>query len=450
MQFKKYLIATAAFACISSASAQSAADSENVLSINEILQQTAPAPVSVSDSLAAAMDSIGIVAVTRPLPEVLFLPPVYTGYDPALSRHLGRFPAHGRADADVPQWLATNLANHRFARALMQYHAIHNLDQVPYNINTMAEPPRRFVAYADPMSTVVVFREVGAMPGEVKVEKPTDLAAGEITRQHWLNKLGMLLQFSQAYVSPNWYQGGNNSLNLIADFSYDSKLNTKFHPDLLFENYFRWRTVLASAPDDPYRAYSLTENYFQVNSKFGYKAFKKWYYSFNGMLKTPVFNGYKNGTQTRTASFMSPGEVNIGLGMSFSTATKDGKFKYGLSISPLSYNLKTVLDSKVSETSHGLEEGHHTKSAYGSNLEMNWEWKIAYNVFWKSRIFCFTNYDYFQADWQNQFSFTINRWLSTNLWVDLRYDSSVPGVTAWKQLQLREQISLGFSYTINH
>lgn len=434
----KKILAAAAFACCS------------FTLTAQIAPPEAPAPVSVSDSLASAMDSIGFIPITEPLPDIMFLPAVYTGYDRNLHNEMSQLTAPTATSDTIPQWLGRKVRTRRYANALLQSLAINHPDQVPYNISTMPEPPKKYIAVVDPESTVVVFREVGAMPGAVVVEKPTDLAAAEIIRQHWLNKLGIQLQFSQAFVSPNWYQGGNNSLNLVADFTYQSNLNTKFHPNLMFENYFQWRTVLASTPDDPYRAYSLTENRFQINSKFGYKAFQKWYYSFNGMLKTPVFNGYKNGTETRTASFMSPGELNIGLGMSFNTQNKKGTFKYGLSISPLSYNLKTVIDKKVSETSHGLEEGRRTKSSYGSNLEMNWEWKMAYNVFWKSRIFCFTNYDYFQTDWQNQFSFTINRFLTANLNVDMRYDSSVRGVTAWKQLQLREQISLGFSYTISH
>lgn len=401
---------------------------------------SAQAPQTFTDSIFTVMDSVGFTPVTRPLPHVLFLPPVYTGYDPTLAgEKIGRMPSH--VDG-MPDWLTASLAARKFANELMQHHAINNLADVPYNINTMPDPPKKFMAIADPLSTAVHFQEVGTKPQEVKPE----LSTVDIVRQHWLNKFGVLLQFSQGFVSPNWYQGGNNSLNLIADFTYQTNLNTKFHPNLLFENAFQWRTALASTPDDPYRSYSLTENRFQINSKFGYKAVRNWYYSFNGMLKTPVFNGYKGGTMTRTAAFMAPGEINVGLGMSYNVTTKNGNFKYGLSISPLSYNLKTSLDRQVRQNS-GAQK---FKSAYGSNLEMNWEWKMAYNIFWKSRIFAFTNYDYVQCDWQNQFGFTINRWLSANLNVDLRYDSSMKVRTSWNQVQLREILSLGFSYNISH
>lgn len=397
-----------------------------------------------ADSLWTPADSM--VYETSPLPSVIFLPAVYTGYDRALPAEVR--PTGPEATDSVPDWLSQAVNIRRFGDALMQRHAVFHPAQVPYNIHTMAAPPKKYVAKADPMSSLTVFEEIAATP-VVVAEKP-EMAGSEVAKRHWLNKFGALLQFSQAFVSPNWYQGGNNSLNLIADFTYSSNLNTKFHPKLLFENFFQWRTALASAPDDPYRPYSLTENRLQLNTKFGYKAVYNWYYSFTAMLKTPVFCGYKNGTQTRTASFFSPGELNVGVGMTYNAKALKDKFTVSLSISPLSYNLKTCIDPKIDETTFGITKGHKGFNAIGSSLEANWEWKLCYNVAWKSRVFAFTDYKHFQTDWQNQFAFTINRFLSANLNVDMRYDSSQEVKTSWHQFQLRELLSLGFTYTFSH
>ncbi len=438
----KKLLMTATIACCSlMCSAQ-----EPVAPTDSIKPQ-----IAVCDSLAAVMDSLGFVTQTEPLPHTMFLPAVYMGYDPLAYAHAERIITLNKPTDSIPGWLSRKVRSRRFSNALMQHLAMTRLDIVPYNIATMPEPPKKYIAIADPTSTVTVFKEAGAMPDKVASDQPTNVSTVEVKKQHWLNKLGINLQFSQAYISPNWYQGGNNSLNLIADFTYQSNLNTKFHPDLMFENFFQWKTVLTSSPDDPYRPYSLSENRFQINSKFGYKAFQKWYYSINAMLKTPIFNGYKTGTETRTASFMSPGEVNFGLGTTFNTTTKNNKFSLGLTISPLSYNLKTVIDTRVSETDHGLEAGRKTMHSFGSNIEIKWEWKIIQNINWTSRMYAFSNYSYFQGDWQNTFNFTINRFFSARLNVDLRYDTSVKNpTTSWKLLQLREMFSLGFTYTFSH
>lgn len=405
---------------------------------------------SVSDSLLAATDTIGPEVIVDDLPAVVFLPAVYTGYDLSLPSEQEMF-SFSVDDDYLPDWLVGAMRSRLYANRLMQTHAINAPWQVPYNIETMAAPPKQYVAKADPITAATIFEEIGAVPGAVTVDKVAAIEAQqEVRKHHWLNKFNVLLQFSQAFVSPNWYQGGNNSLNLLADFKYESKLNTKFHPNLLFENFFQWRTVMTSTPDDEFRPYSLTENFLQINSKFGYKAIYNWYYSVQGTIKTPIFHGYKRGTETRTASFMSPGEFNLGIGMTYNLKTKNDKFNLSLSISPLSYNLKTVIDEEVDEVAQGLEKGHKGLSQVGSNFEANWEWKICYNVSWKSRIFFFTDYEKYQYDWQNQFAFTINRWLSANLNVDLRYDTSMHETTNWKKMQVRELFSLGFSYTLSH
>ncbi len=407
-------------------------------------------PFPICDSLLSVNDSTDFRPVIDELPVTTFLPAVYTGYNMTLPTPAELFAENLDKDSGIPRWLARAMRTHTLVNMIEQTHAIRAPWQVPYNIKTMAAPPKQYIAKADPITAATIFEEIGAMPGSVEVTTVAVEAQQEVRKQHWLNKFGVLLQFSQAFVSPNWYQGGNNSLNLLSDFKYESKLNTKFHPKLMFENYFQWRTVLTSTPDDPYRPYSLTENFLQINSKFGYKAIYNWYYSIQGMFKTPIFQGYKSGTETRTAGFMSPGQFNLGIGMTYNLTTKNKKFNLSLSISPLAYDLKTVIDPEIDEVAQGLEKGKKALHAVGSNLEANWDWKICYNVSWHSRIFIFTDYQKYQYDWQNQFAFTINRWLSANLNVDLRYDTGVEPYDKWKKLQLRELFSLGFSYTINH
>lgn len=444
MNLQKTLIALAFMAaCSGSAAGQT-------LAIPSLTAAEEPV-FSVADSLLAASDSLGLCSLMADeLPAVMFLPAVYTGYDRTLPSTEELFAEPVERDPAMPEWLSRAMRTRRYANRLMQTHAINAPWQLPYNIATMAEPPKKYVAKADPITAATIFEEIGAVPGAVVLDKPAALEASEVKKQHWLNKFNTMLQFSQAFVSPNWYQGGNNSLNLMADFTYQSNLNTKFHPKLLFENFFQWRTSLTSTPDDEYRPYSLTDNLFQVNSKFGYKAIYNWYYSVQALLKTPVFRGYKSSSMTRTASFMSPGEFNLGIGMTYNLTTKNKKFSLSLSISPLSYNLKTVIDPEIDEVAQGLEEGHKTLNAVGSNLEANWDWKICYNVAWKSRVFFFTDYERYQYDWENKFIFTINRFLTANLNVDLRYDSTMHKTTYWYKTQLRETFSLGFTYTLNH
>lgn len=414
----------------------------------QITVDTLPADtsaVSAQDSISiTAADSAACAYDAVELPQILFVTPVYTPYEILDTASVASFkPTNGH---QAMKWLERERKMNRFAKQLRQRHAISHPDDVPYNLKDLPEPPKQEKVVVHDPSMAVVSAEIVATTGNAGVK------AVEITKQHWQNKLGVNLQFSQAYISPNWYQGGNSSLNLIADFLYNTNLNTQFHPNLLFENSFQWRTALASSPDDQYRAYSITENRLQINSKFGYRASKKWYYTITGLFKTPVFNSYKSNSETMTASFLSPGELNIGVGMTFSTKALKDKFEFNATISPLSYNLKTVINKEVSETQHGLKEGTKSLSSYGSSVELTWNWEICYNVRWRSRMFGSTNYEYFQADWQNSFMFTINKFLTANLNVDMRYDTSAMPLedSKWHKFQLKELISLGFTYTLSH
>lgn len=437
--FRRLFVIGAAVAAILGAEAV-----EPQISIAELIGKSEVIE-EVDSASSVAVDSISVSRV-RPLSRTLFLPALYMPYRLDVKpKEITASPAK-QASAPALQWLDEVAAAAELSDLIRQTHAINHPADVHLNLYNLPEPPKVYILTADPETATFVFSEETP---SVTVDN-IEIAPADFKKQHWLNKFGINLQFSQAFISPNWYQGGNNSLNLIADFTYQSNLNTKFHPNLLFENFFQWRTALQTVRNDEFRKYDLTENRFQINSKFGYKAAHNWYYTINGMLKTPIFNGYKSGTQTRTASFFSPGELNIGAGMTYNLNAHNGDFTLGVTLSPISYNLKTCIDPKIDETSFGIKDGRKTFHSYGSSAEITWNWKICYNVNYSSRIFAFTNYKYFQGDWQNQFRFTINRFLTANLNVDLRYDTSAASHSHWHKLQLRELFSLGFTHFFSH
>ncbi len=203
-----------------------------------------------------------------------------------------------------------------------------------------------------------------------------------------------------------------------------------------------------NAPDDEMHDYNISEDIFQWNMTAGYKANKRWYYSMNTQFKTQILNNYKPNSNTLKAAFMSPGELNIGLGMTYNYANKNKTFTFDASISPLSYNLKTCTRGRMKETSFGIEEGRKTVSEYGSNAEGKLTWQILENISLRSRLFVFSDYDYIQSDWENTIQFTVNRFLSTQIYVHMRYDSTSPVIedTDWHKFQLKEILSFGFTY----
>lgn len=382
----------------------------------------------------------------RMLPSTMFLPMVFDTYDVKLIGDSASIEAAAAPEPTPLDWVNDRNDALRRYQQLRQRYMIDNISDVKYNINTLPEAPKRFRAFVDPTTAHITVEEIAVDQSEVK--KTVD--AIEVKKIHWLQQFDGLVQFSQAYNSPNWYQGGNNNLNTIIQGVYNARLNQTFHPNLLFENTVQYKLGLNSAPDDSLRNYSISEDNFQINSKFGVKAAKRWYYSATLQFKTQLLNNYKKNTNDLAAAFLSPGELNLGLGLTYDYSTPSGNFKANASIAPLSYNLKICTNEKIDERQFGIDEGHTSVSQYGSNVDCKLEWKLAYNISFHSRLTAFTNYKYIQGDWENTLSFSINRFLSTQIYVHLRYDSTTGRYedTKWHKWQLREVLSFGFAYKL--
>lgn len=275
------------------------------------------------------------------------------------------------------------------------------------------------------------------------------LPAVEVRQIHWLHTVNGLLQLSQAFVSPNWYQGGNNYLSILFGFNWKVDLNKVYHPKLLFQSDFSYKLAMSSNPSGYKHKYTISEDLLQYNLNAGLKAAKDWYYSFNLQFKTQLLNNFEQNSDVRTASFLSPGDLNLGLGMSYNHTNKLKTFTYTLTISPLSYNLKTCISDKVNHATYNIPLDKKTKSEIGSNLEFNMDWAITTNIKYKTKVFMFTDYHYYLADWQNTISFEINKFLSTQLFINLRYDGSSESEGKWKKFMMREILSFGLSYTFS-
>lgn len=273
----------------------------------------------------------------------------------------------------------------------------------------------------------------------------------EINKKHWLHVVNGALQFSQAFVSENWYQGGNNHLALLINFLWDVQLNGVYHPKLLFQSTLSYKLGLNSTEEDQYHKYSISQDIFQYNLKFGYKAANNWYYSFTTQFKTQLLNNYPKDSDKRIASFLTPADLNLGIGMTYSKQNKKKTWQLNASIAPLSYNLRTAIDPEVDHNLFNIPQSAHTHSEFGSNAEITFNWKIASMITYKTRLFLFTDYKYGMGDWENTLNFQFNRFFSTQLYANLRYDSSVDKSIApkWNRWMLKEILSVGLSYTFS-
>ncbi len=380
------------------------------------------------------------------LPRVAFMPMVF---DKVL--YLDSFNVVDKSlilAGDIPEtdWLKRVAESNRRYRSLKQWYVIAYPERVRYNINTLPVPPKTYKATVDPSTSKITLNEVIVNVAESDLK--SGVAPVDVIQKHWLHVLNASAQFSQAFVSPNWYQGGDNNINAIANLKWNVKLNSKFHPNLIAEATTQYKLSIASAPSDSIHNYAISQDIFQFNGTLGLRAVNNWYYSMTAMFKTQFFNNYKPNTRNMKAAFMSPGELNVGLGMTYNLKNKPKRFNVDVSIAPLSYNLKVSTSRHVPVKNFGIKEGHKSVSEVGSNAEVKINWDIMWNINYTSRFFLFTDYDYLQGDWQNTVNFSINRYLSTQIFVHLRYDSSTPkdDRRSWGRWQLKEILSFGLQY----
>lgn len=378
------------------------------------------------------------------LPPLFYMPVVYKPYTVGLYENTRITTTDKRRDPMLPagRWVNIETARHDQLEARLQQFCADYPWVVKLNLQSLPEPPKKYVATVDPSTETIKVTEVKVDLDEAN----KGVGTVYVKPKNWLHSFQGTLHFSQAYNSPNWYQGGNNNLNIIGNFVWTVKLNQAHHPNLLFENTVQYKLAMNNAPDDTLRNYSINEDRFQINTNFGLKASHNWYYSVTMQFKTQLLQNHPTNQHSTTVAFLSPAELNIGLGMTYNRTSKNKKATINLSIAPLSYNMISFRDTRVTNYS-----GKKVRNQYGSNLEAKLSWKPFYNIGYQSRLYVFTNYEYAQGDWENTLSFDINRFLSTQIYVHLRYDSSTKKRedTKWNRWQLKEILSFGFTYKFN-
>ena len=277
-----------------------------------------------------------------------------------------------------------------------------------------------------------------------QVEKVTESDLTVFRPNFWTKGGSGYLQFSQNHISDNWYKGGESTKSLLSGLVLFANFNDKHR--IQFENKLEWKLGFITAPSDTLHSYKANNDLFRLTSKFGLKAIKSWYYTLSVDFKTQFFSNYQTNTDNLISAFFSPAELNVGLGMDFKYA-KDGVCNLSVLMNPVNYTLYTVLSDEVDPTKFNIEKGHKHQSVYGSRFEANLKWKVFKPLIWESRLSYTTNYEKALAEWENTFTFVVNKYLSTKLFVHARFDDGVKRKENGSYFQLQEILSFGLNYT---
>lgn len=288
---------------------------------------------------------------------------------------------------------------------------------------------------------------------EIMTEGPSEISELGLQRVmpkrvYWIKHGEHMIQVAQNHISKNWYKGGNSNF-MVRNYH---KFTANYEKGKVkLDNLIEWKLNLQNTPANDLHDINISEDLLRFYNVLGYKAVDKWSYTSTLETRTQLFNSYPVDSKERRTSFLSPLYVNLGLGMSYNLeksykSDKFKKLKYTLSLSPLSFNMIYVGDSKVNPVNFGVEEGKKTKMEYGSLLNTELSYRFNRYVSWTSRFKYFTNYTRIEGEFENKVDMALSRFFSTSVYLFLRYDDDKETDRDWGHFQVNEIISFGLSY----
>jgi len=293
--------------------------------------------------------------------------------------------------------------------------------------------------------------------------------AADPSESNWKTTGNASLQFTQGYVSPNWFKGGESNFALLAagDYSFNYA-KEKFTWDNIVEG----KLGFVTTPSDQCHNYMTNTDYLKYTSKIGYKAGGNWYYTMQALGQTQFCPGYKTNKEGEFSKFFSPAFLTVSLGMDWKKSKEN--IDYTLFLGPIAYSLKYVNDpmlynaagehvsGKIDGTQFGLYAGEFNAYDLGASAKGRMVWKMCQYVTWTSQATYFSplynvgkkdanghHSGYTTIDWENTFDMPLNKYFSTKIFTHLRFDDSVGAANKhndWGYFQFTELLSFGLSY----
>lgn len=298
--------------------------------------------------------------------------------------------------------------------------------------------------------TVITYSQV------TDVEKTLRTQQADST-QGWKRGGVFALNLAQTSLT-NWSAGGQNS------FAVNGMLST-------FANYKRGKTVWVNSLDMGYgllkqggTGYRKTDDKFDFLSKYGYEAFKNFYYAALLNFKTQMAPGYKyddaTSTKTRISDLFAPAYLLAALGLDYKPSDHFSAF-----IAPLTGKITFVNDRELSDAgAFGVTPGKKSLSEFGGYLRAiytrnNFKNEFLKNVTFTTKIDLFSNYiknpQNIVVNWETLIAFKVNKFLSANINTQLIYDDKIKvpvirngeATSIGSLIQFKEILGVGFSYS---
>lgn len=265
--------------------------------------------------------------------------------------------------------------------------------------------------------------------------------------------------FSQIYLE-NWKKGGESALSsLILLKGFANYTRADGHIKWINNGEIRNGWLRPGGKEEQVQK---NDDKFEITSRFGVSAYKKWYYSAELNFETQFFRGYrypKDDESEPISAFMAPARTFMKLGFEYKPAKE-----FSLLLSPLTIKNVYVRDtSLIDQTNFGIEKGRKSFWEPGLNADIYWKKTFNDNFTYETKYKMFINYKHpfrkYDVNWENQLNMKLNNYFDIRLLVHFIYDDDVlfpvydaneVKVGEKAKLQIKEFFSIGFTYKINH
>lgn len=381
----------------------------------------------------------------------LFLPMIFTGQ--MLPRELSLFSQEDEVGKGllIPRksTFAPKLRHLDFVRDVRRDYYMNYPDRIRYSVLSFDSIPSASAGDDEMVrETFNPFRELIQAETTYSLEAP-GVEGVTIGRRYWVRSGEHSFQLAQNYFSDNWHKGGTNNLN----FNSYHVLRANYQKEKVkFNNMIEWRLSVFNAPDDSIRRYRIGNDLIRYYGDFGVDAFLKgWSYSMNMEAKSQLFNAYPVNSTDILSSFMSPLYVNAGIGLKYnfnkpSERVRHRRINWDLHIAPVSISYRYVWNDEVNVARYGIPEGEKSLLDLGTTITSNITYNITRYITWNSRFTYFTPYDKVVSEFENTLNMALSNAFSTRIYLNVRYDDSVPPDPDFNYWQVNQTLSFGLNY----
>ncbi len=259
--------------------------------------------------------------------------------------------------------------------------------------------------------------------------------------------------FTQTYLE-NWKKGGNSAMSILLVLKGQANYTKK---KIKWANTLEIRNGWARVGDGENKL-RKNDDKFELASRLGISAFKKWYYTAEASFESQFFEGYKYpDTDNPISAFMAPGTFKMNLGMDY----KPHK-SFSVFLSPLTLKTVWVLDTaRIDQTNFGIDVDKRHLAVPGFNMDMRWEKDFGNDVTYTTKLKAFVDYrdvahkkDIY---WENTVVMQLTQRLNMRMEVYFKYDDNVKfpetimidGVAQTinkAKWQIKELFNIGFTY----